>query len=84
MNNASVGELWRYRELLYFFAWRDVKVRYRQAVMGAGWAVLQPLLAGVANSFELAIGGLTQVANEVRSPVTAAHDADFDCVFHST
>src|SRR5271154_1685119 len=39
----SFNELWRYRELLYFFAWRDVKVRYRQAVMGAAWAVMQPL-----------------------------------------
>jgi homopolymeric O-antigen transport system permease protein len=39
----SIGTLWRYRELLYFFAWRDVKVRYRQAVLGAGWAVIQPL-----------------------------------------
>ncbi len=36
-------ELWRYRELLYFLAWRDVKVRYRQTVLGASWAVLQPL-----------------------------------------
>jgi lipopolysaccharide transport system permease protein len=39
----SVSDLWRYRELLYFFAWRDVKVRYRQAVLGAAWAVMQPL-----------------------------------------
>jgi lipopolysaccharide transport system permease protein len=39
----SIAEFWRYRELLYFFAWRDIKVRYRQAVMGAAWAVIQPL-----------------------------------------
>lgn len=38
-----LGELWRYRELLYFFAWRDIKVRYRQAILGAAWAVIQPL-----------------------------------------
>ncbi|MGH9783738.1 MAG: ABC transporter permease [Terriglobia bacterium] len=37
-------ELWRYRELLYFLAWRDVKVRYRQTLLGVAWAVLQPLL----------------------------------------
>src|SRR5262249_27913644 len=37
------GELWRYRELLYILAWRDVKVRYKQTVLGAAWAVLQPL-----------------------------------------
>jgi lipopolysaccharide transport system permease protein len=35
--------LWRYRELLYFLAWRDIKVRYKQTVLGALWAVLQPL-----------------------------------------
>jgi lipopolysaccharide transport system permease protein len=37
-------EFWQHRELLYFFAWRDIKVRYRQAAFGAAWAVLQPLL----------------------------------------
>jgi lipopolysaccharide transport system permease protein len=37
-------ELWAYRELLYFMVWRDVKVRYRHAALGVGWAVLQPLL----------------------------------------
>src|SRR6201986_4205424 len=38
------GELWRYRELLYFLAWRDVKVRYKQTALGAAWAILQPAL----------------------------------------
>ena len=38
------GELWRYRELLYFLTWRDVKVRYKQTLLGAAWAILQPLL----------------------------------------
>jgi len=36
-------ELWTYRELLYFFVWRDVKIRYKQTAIGAAWAVLQPL-----------------------------------------
>jgi lipopolysaccharide transport system permease protein len=36
-------ELWQYRELFYFFTWRDVKVRYKQAVLGVVWAILQPL-----------------------------------------
>jgi lipopolysaccharide transport system permease protein len=40
----NVGELWRSRELLYFLIWRDVKVRYKQTVLGAAWAVLQPAL----------------------------------------
>src|SRR5580704_10220288 len=39
----TLSEFWRYRELLYFFAWRDIKVRYRQAALGAAWAVIQPL-----------------------------------------
>jgi lipopolysaccharide transport system permease protein len=37
-------ELWRYRELFYFLTWRDVKIRYKQTVLGAAWAVLQPVL----------------------------------------
>jgi lipopolysaccharide transport system permease protein len=37
------GELWRYRELLFFFAWRDLKVRYKQTELGAAWVILQPL-----------------------------------------
>lgn len=40
----KLGELWHYRELLYILAWRDVKVRYKQAVLGTAWAVLQPLV----------------------------------------
>jgi lipopolysaccharide transport system permease protein len=44
-NRVSLRELWLYRELLYFFAWRDIKVRYKQTALGAGWAILQPLLA---------------------------------------
>ena len=38
------GDLWRYRELLVFLAWRDVQVRYKQTALGAAWAVVQPLL----------------------------------------
>lgn len=41
----DLGELWQYRELLYFLMWRDIKVRYKQTALGAAWAVLQPLLA---------------------------------------
>lgn len=39
-----LAELWSYRELLYFLTWRDVKVRYKQTLLGAAWAILQPLL----------------------------------------
>ena len=38
------GELWDFRELVYFFVWRDIKVRYKQTAIGAAWAVLQPFL----------------------------------------
>jgi lipopolysaccharide transport system permease protein len=40
-------ELWQYREMLYFLAWRDIKVRYKQTVLGAAWAVLQPVMSMV-------------------------------------
>ena len=40
---VDLGELWRTRELLFFLTWRDVKVRYKQTVLGAAWAILQPL-----------------------------------------
>jgi len=43
----NLKEVWAYRELLYFLAWRDVKVRYRQTVLGAAWAVLVPFLTMV-------------------------------------
>jgi lipopolysaccharide transport system permease protein len=44
-SSFSLGykELWQYRELFYFFTWRDIKVRYKQAVLGVAWAILQPL-----------------------------------------
>ena len=45
MRRDSIAEFWRYRELLYFFAWRDIKVRYRQAFLGTAWAVIQPLFS---------------------------------------
>jgi lipopolysaccharide transport system permease protein len=45
-NKFSLGlkELWQYRELFYFFTWRDVKVKYKQAALGILWAILQPLI----------------------------------------
>jgi lipopolysaccharide transport system permease protein len=44
----DLRELWRYRELLFFLAWRDVKIRYKQTVLGVGWAVVQPALLMLA------------------------------------
>lgn len=54
-----LGEVWEYRELLYFLVWRDVKVRYKQAVLGVAWAVLQPLLTMVV--FDLVFNRLIGV-----------------------
>jgi lipopolysaccharide transport system permease protein len=42
--DLHLGELWAYRELLYFFVWRDVKVRYKQTLIGVLWVVIQPLM----------------------------------------
>lgn len=47
---VDFGELWRYRELLVFQAVRDIKVRYKQTLLGAGWAILQPVLTMVVFS----------------------------------
>jgi lipopolysaccharide transport system permease protein len=41
--SLGLNELWHYRELFYFFTWRDIKVKYKQTVLGFAWAVLQPL-----------------------------------------
>lgn len=54
------GELWRYRELLFFLAWRDVKVRYKQTALGAAWAVLQPAMMMVV--FTVFFGRLAGVS----------------------
>jgi lipopolysaccharide transport system permease protein len=40
----NLGDLWAYRELLYFLTWRDIKVRYKQTLMGVAWVIIQPLL----------------------------------------
>lgn len=57
-----LGDLWEYRELLYFLTWRDIKVRYKQTVLGAAWAVLQPFLTMVV--FSLFFGKLAGVPTD--------------------
>ncbi len=46
----NLGELWHYRELIYFLTWRDIKVRYKQAALGIAWAILQPVLTTLITS----------------------------------
>lgn len=48
--SLKLGDLWDYRELLYFLAWRDIKVRYQQTVLGAAWAIIVPILTMVVFS----------------------------------
>jgi lipopolysaccharide transport system permease protein len=55
-------ELWEYKELLYFLAWRDIKVRYKQTVIGASWAVLQPITAMVI--FSIFFGYLAKIPSD--------------------
>lgn len=58
----NLRELWKYRELLYFLTWRDIKVRYKQTVLGAAWAILQPLLTMVV--FSIFFGSLAKVPSD--------------------
>lgn len=57
----NVGELWQYRELLFFLTWRDVKVRYKQTVLGAAWAILQPVMMMVV--FTIFFGRMAKVSS---------------------
>ena len=57
--DLNLRELWDYRELLYFFVWRDLKVRYKQTAIGAAWAVLQPFLTMAV--FSLFFGRLARI-----------------------
>lgn len=60
--DLNLPELWAYRELLYFLVWRDIKVRYKQTLIGAGWAILQPFFTMVA--FTLFFGLLARMPSE--------------------
>ncbi|MFN8528530.1 MAG: ABC transporter permease [Anaerolineae bacterium] len=55
-------DLWRYRDLLYFLVWRDIKVRYKQTIFGAAWAIIQPFMTMVV--FTLFFGGLAQIPSD--------------------
>ncbi len=60
--SLKLGELWAYRELLYFLVWRDIKVRYKQTALGALWAVIQPFFTMVV--FSLFFGRLAGVKSD--------------------
>jgi lipopolysaccharide transport system permease protein len=58
----QLGEVWRHRELLYFLTWRDLRVRYRQTVLGAFWAVVQPLMMMVV--FTVVFGKFAKIPSD--------------------
>jgi lipopolysaccharide transport system permease protein len=70
--SISAKELWRYRELFFFFAWRDIKVRYKQTALGVVWAVLQPFLAtGIFTMFFNRVAGIGSGSANIPYPVFA-------------
>lgn len=60
--SLNLREVWKYRELLYFLIWRDVKVRYKQTALGVAWAVLQPLITMVI--FSIIFGQFAKLPSE--------------------
>lgn len=58
----NMGELWKFRELLFFLTWRDIKIRYKQTALGATWAILQPLLTMIV--FSIIFGGLAKLPSD--------------------
>jgi len=58
----NLADLWLYRELIYFLTWRDIKVRYKQTVLGAAWAIIQPFFTMVV--FSLFFGSLAKVPSD--------------------
>ena len=60
--SLKLYDLWVYRELLYFLTWRDIKVRYKQTIIGAAWAIIQPFFTMVV--FSLFFGRLAQVPSD--------------------
>jgi lipopolysaccharide transport system permease protein len=60
--NLRLNDVWQYRELLYFLTWRDIKVRYKQTVLGAAWAIIQPFFTMVV--FTLFFGKLAKIPSE--------------------
>lgn len=67
----NLSELWEYRELLFFFVWRGIKIRYKQTVLGVSWAILQPFTTMVV--FSIFFGGIAQIdAEGIPYPVFSA------------
>jgi lipopolysaccharide transport system permease protein len=65
----ALGDLWRFRELLLFLTWRDIKIRYKQTLLGATWAVLQPFLTMIV--FTVVINHIGRVHTPIPYPLFA-------------
>jgi lipopolysaccharide transport system permease protein len=63
----GIGDLWRFRELLLFLTWRDIKIRYKQTILGAAWALLQPFLTMVV--FTIVINHIGKVHTPIPYPL---------------
>lgn len=62
ISSLKLGDLWAYRELLYFLAWRDIKVRYKQSILGPAWAIIQPVCTMVV--FSIFFGKLGKIPSD--------------------
>jgi lipopolysaccharide transport system permease protein len=62
LGSLNLRDLWVYRELAYFLTWRDIKVRYKQTVLGAAWAIIQPLLQMLL--FNFLFGNIADIPTE--------------------
>lgn len=67
--SLNLGEVWRYRDLLLLLAWRDISARFRQSLVGYGWAVLKPLLSALI--FTLVFSVFVRVKTDVPYPIFA-------------
>ena len=60
--NIEISEIWKFRELLYFLVWRDIKVRYKQTFIGASWAIVQPFFTMVV--FTIFFGKIAKIPSD--------------------
>jgi len=59
---SDISELWQYRELMYFFTWRDLKVRYKQTAVGVAWALFQPFVTMIV--FSIFFGNFAKMPSD--------------------
>jgi lipopolysaccharide transport system permease protein len=80
--SLNLKELWEYRELFYFFTWRDIKVKYKQAVLGSLWAILQPFLTMLIFTF---LGDMLKIPSDgLPYPIFAYSGLMFWTMFSSS